>query len=79
MSITNLKKNPNSEMVIDSMATKLSVSFYDEPPQETIGIYEFQSIAVSRLQVLKKIQFLYDSNKEGSSELMAKEINSYSR
>ena len=32
-----------------------SISFYDSPPHDVIGIFEFQSIAVSRLQVLKKI------------------------
>ena len=42
------------------------ISFYDQPPQDVIGIYEFQNIAVSRLQVLKKIQFLYDANQEGA-------------
>lgn len=25
------------------------ISFYDQPPSDVIGIYEFQSIAVSRL------------------------------
>jgi hypothetical protein len=56
-----------------------AISFYDEPPHDVIGIYEFQSIAVSRLQVLKKIQFLYDQNKDNQFEQMAQEINSYSR
>lgn len=55
------------------------ISFYDSAPKDVIGIYEFQNIAVSRLQVLKKIQFLYDSNKDGSDSLMADEINKYSR
>jgi len=31
------------------------ISFYDEPPHDTIGIYEFQKTAVNRLQVLKRI------------------------
>jgi DNA primase large subunit len=56
-----------------------TISFYDEPPQDVIGIHEFQHIAVSRLQVLKKIQFLYDQNKEGMHEIMAQEINTYSK
>lgn len=55
------------------------ISFYDEPPHDTIGIYEFQKTAVNRLQVLKRIQFLYDSNKEGDKDLMLREINKYSR
>ena len=42
-----------------------NISFYEEPPADTIGIYEFQKAAVNRLQVLKRIQFLYDSNKDG--------------
>ena len=54
---------------------KRQITFYDEAPTETIGIFEFQSVAVSRLQVLKKVQFLYDSNSENRHELMAKEIN----
>ena len=45
-----------------------TISFYDQPPHDVIGITEFQSIAVSRLQVLKKIQNLYDQNKEGMWE-----------
>ena len=55
------------------------ISFYDEAPSDVIGIYEFQNIAVSRLQVLKKIQFMYDSNNEGAQDIMAAEINKYSR
>ncbi len=57
-----------------------SITFYDEAPQETIGIHEFHNIALSRLQVLKKIQFLYDSNKDKEGpEVIAEEINKYSR
>lgn len=55
------------------------ITFYDKPPQDTIGIFEFQSKAVSRLQVLKKIEFLYASNMEGNNDQMAQEINQYSR
>lgn len=55
------------------------ISFYDEAPKDVIGIYEFQNIAVSRLQVLKKIEFLYASNKENNHDIMAAEINQYSK
>ena len=30
-------------------STMNSINFYDSPPQDIIGIYEFQNIAVSRL------------------------------
>ena len=60
-------------------AERRHISFYDEPPQDIIGIYEFQKTAVNRLQVLKRIQFLYDSNKDGDRDLMLQEINKYSR
>jgi len=42
--------DPHNEMYIGQQyAQARTISFYDEAPQETIGIYEFQNIAVSRL------------------------------
>ena len=74
-----LKDPTDAKYVGVQHSSQNSINFYDSPPHDIIGIYEFQNIAVSRLQVLKKIQFLYDSNKEGLHEMMAKEINTYSR
>lgn len=39
-----------------------NINMYTDPPQSTISLHEFFSIALSRLQVLKKIEFMYDSN-----------------
>ena len=58
---------------------KRRISTYAESPEGLMAIDQFQACAVSRLQVLKKIQFLYDSSKEADSDAMAKEINAYLR
>ena len=55
------------------------ISIYDESPEGLMAIDQFQACAVSRLQVLKKIQFLYDSAKDNDADGMAKEINAYLR
>ena len=35
---------------------------YTEPPQNIISLHEFFKLSLDRLQVLKKIEFMYDSN-----------------
>lgn len=35
---------------------------YAEPPTNIISLHDFQKIALDRLQVLKKIEFMYDAN-----------------
>lgn len=35
---------------------------YTEPPQNVISLHEFYKIALDRLQVLKKIEFMHDSS-----------------
>jgi len=42
---------------------------YDEAPQNVISLHEFQSIALDRLQMLRKIEFMHDSN-EPELEIM---------
>ena len=61
------------------MHVRCPVQMYDQPPQEIIGIHEFQQVAISRLQVLKKIQFLYDSNKDSQGDFLAMEINKFTK
>ena len=34
------------------------VNMYDEAPQNVISLHEFQSIALDRLQMLRKIEFM---------------------
>lgn len=51
------------------------ISMYDEPPQNTITLYEFNSIALDRLQLLRKIEFMYDSNEQDAQ--IAAEVNKY--
>ena len=41
-----------------------NINMYTEPPQNTISLHEFYSVALNRLQVLKKIEFMHDSNSE---------------
>ena len=38
------------------------VSMYTDPPQNIISLHEFQKIALDRLQVLKKLEFMHDAN-----------------
>ena len=61
------------------MYNRCPVQMYDQPPHEVIGIHEFQQVAISRLQVLKKIQFLYDSNKDSQGDHLAVEINKFTK
>jgi hypothetical protein len=35
---------------------------YTEPPTNIISLHEFYKLALDRLQVLKKIEFMYDAN-----------------
>ena len=37
---------------------------YNEPPTNIISLHEFYKLALDRLQVLKKIEFMHDSNSE---------------
>lgn len=39
---------------------------YHEPPQNIISLHEFYEKALSRLQVLKKIEFNADANKDNA-------------
>ena len=39
-----------------------NINMYGQPPENIISLYEFQQLALDRLQVLKKIEFMYDSN-----------------
>jgi hypothetical protein len=34
------------------------INMYDEPPRVTISLHEFHQIALNRLQLLKKIEFM---------------------
>ncbi len=44
-----------------------SVSMYTEPPQNIISLHEFQKIALDRLQVLKKLEFMHDANEDSTT------------
>ena len=35
------------------------INMYNEPPQNIISLHEFQKLSLDRLQVLKKIEFMY--------------------
>jgi hypothetical protein len=35
-----------------------NINMYNEPPQNIISLHEFYKIALDRLQVLKKIEFM---------------------
>ena len=37
-------------------------NMYIEPPTNVISLHEFYKLSLDRLQVLKKIEFMYDAN-----------------
>ena len=34
------------------------INLYQEPPSDEISLYEFQQLALNRLQALRKIEFM---------------------
>jgi len=40
----------------------MMANMYTEPPTNIISLHEFYKLALDRLQVLKKIEFMYDAN-----------------
>jgi DNA primase large subunit len=51
------------------------ISVYDQPPMETITLFDFEKIALHRLQTLRTIEFAYDQTKSHSDVL--EEVNKF--
>ena len=56
--LRNSKVDPKDGEV--AIHDNIGVSFYDQPPSQTITLFEFESLALARLQTLRKIEFLSD-------------------
>ncbi len=54
--ITNVKK-AQVEVSINA-GQKEKINLYDEAPKSTISLHEFHQIALNRLQLLRKIEFM---------------------
>lgn len=54
-----------------------NINMYNEPPQNIISLHEFSKLALDRLQVLKKIEFMYDSN--SNDEQLRNTVNQMTR
>jgi hypothetical protein len=39
-------------------ANREKINMYDEPPRTTISLHEFNTTALNRLQLLRKIEFM---------------------
>lgn len=60
--ITRSGNNPNQSSGLVSTNYEENLNMYTQPPQNVISLHDFQSLALERLQVLKKIEFMHDSN-----------------
>ena len=60
--ITKSGNNPNQNSGLVSTNYEENLNMYTQPPQNVISLHDFQSLALERLQVLKKIEFMHDSN-----------------
>ena len=51
---------PSLEGSYGTVATNYdeNINMYNEPPQNVISLHEFSKMALDRLQVLKKIEFM---------------------
>ena len=73
----NSVNGPNSRGNNENYTIFTKIPSYDKPPGDIIGINDFQQLAVVRLQILKKIQFLYDSSKDADNSTFQSEINKF--
>lgn len=63
MIISNKKATAQADAQMMSAGTVYThrdeqINMYNEPPQNIISLHEFQKLALDRLQVLKKIEFM---------------------
>ena len=45
-------------MVAKNAKSQVKIQLYDEHPKNTISLHDFHSIALNRLQALRKIEFM---------------------
>jgi hypothetical protein len=53
----NLPKNKDDAGTV-SINIKEKINMYDQHPTNVISLHEFHSVALNRLQVLRKIEFM---------------------
>ena len=57
--ISNNKKNAKQEQSgVVHINVKDKINMYDQHPTNVISLHEFHTVALNRLQVLRKIEFL---------------------
>lgn len=56
--ITNKKTGYSKDSYSVATHYDENINMYNEPPQNIISLHEFSKIALNRLQVLKKIEFM---------------------
>jgi len=56
--ITNKKTGYSKDSYSVTTHYDENINMYNEPPQNIISLHEFSKIALNRLQVLKKIEFM---------------------
>jgi len=58
--ITNTKKvhKANDDFGSVTIHTTRGINMYDKHPTNVISLHEFHSVALNRLQVLRKIEFM---------------------
>lgn len=47
-----------------SKSVHSKISMYEDPPTDTLNMDELVHLCMNRLMVLRKIEFLYDSNEQ---------------
>jgi len=56
--IVSLKNQGASDAGMVQTNYDENINMYNEPPQNIISLHEFYRVALDRLQVLKKIEFM---------------------
>ena len=74
MIITNKRETAKPEGIV-KMHTRDKINMYDQHPNNVISLHEFHSVALNRLQVLRKIEFMHDANANEAE--IAAQINKY--
>ena len=55
---SSIANNGGYGMVTKNAPSQVKIQLYDEHPQNVISLHDFHSIALNRLQALRKIEFM---------------------
>jgi len=58
LSAANQADYNSGKVNLHGVAERSKINMYDEHPTNTISLHEFHSIALNRLQLLRKIEFM---------------------